>query len=197
METYEFFKPFVLSFIPLFIAMGAFDFLPVILAMTKDMDEAKRRKAMRDGSAAAGLILVTFLYIGKAVFLVLGVSDSDFMMAGGLLLLVISIKALLVDTDATGTSPAKEISIVPLATPLIAGPAAMATTVILLNTYGQLVTLVSILLNCLCTWLILDQAPRLGRLLGDRGTQGLSKLSYILLASIAVMMIRHGIQLLH
>lgn len=196
MGIYGFFKPFVLSFVPLFIAMGAYDFLPVILALTSGMEESKRRKTMRDGSAAAGLILVTFLYIGKAVFVMLGVSDSDFMMAGGLLLLVLSIKNLLVDPDVPAPGAAREISIVPLATPLIAGPAAMATTLILLNTYGHLLTLLSIVLNCLCTWLILDQAPRLGRLLGERGTQGLSKLSYILLAAIAVMLIRHGVMLL-
>jgi len=195
MEIYDFIRPFVLSFIPLFIAMGAFDFLPVVLALTRDFEEAKRRRAMRDGALAAGLILVTFLFVGKAVFLLLGVSDSDFLIAGGLLLLILSIKALLVDPD-NPPAALKEISIVPLATPLIAGPAAMATTVILLNSYGFLVTLVSILLNCLVTWLILHQAPRIGRLLGERGTQGLSKVSYILLASIAVMMIRHGVQML-
>lgn len=195
MDLTAFFKPFVLSFIPLFIAMGAFDFLPVVIAMTAGMDEPKRKKAMRDGTAAAGLILIVFLFVGKAVFWVLGVSDSDFLMAGGLLLLIFSIKALVVDSDKP-MAVMKEISIVPLATPLIAGPAAMATTVILLNSYGALVTLASIVANCLVTWLILDRAPWLGRLFGERGTQALSKISYILLASIAVMMIRHGIQLL-
>lgn len=194
MNLYEPFRPYILSFVPLFIAMGAFDFLPIILAMTRGMPESKRRGAMREGAAAAGLILVAFLFLGKGVFLLLGVSDSDFLIAGGLLLLILSIKALLIDTDTpTSNAKVKNWSIVPLATPLIAGPAAMATTVILLDTYGAVVTLVSILLNCICTWLILDQAPRLGRLLGDKGTQGLSKVSYILLASIAVMMIRHGL----
>jgi multiple antibiotic resistance protein len=190
------FKPLLLSFVPLFIAMGVFDFLPVVIALTEGMDEPKRRKAMRQGSAAAGLILTAFLFLGKGVFLLLGVSDSDFLMAGGLLLLVLSIKALLVDPDSPPAA-VKEISIVPLATPLIAGPAAMATTVILLNSYGYAVTLLSIVLNVLVTWLILDRAPLLGRLLGERGTQGLSKVAYILLASIAVMMIRHGVELLH
>lgn len=196
MTMYGILRPYILSFIPLFIAMGSFDFLPMVLAMTQGMDEAKRKKAMREGAAAAGLILVTFLFIGKAVFLVLGVTDSDFLVAGGLLLLVLSIKALLLDPDKPLPPAAREFGIVPLATPLLAGPAAMATTVILLSSYGLLVTLASILLNCLVSWMILDQSPRLGRFFGERGTQALSKLSYILLASIAVMMIRHGVQML-
>jgi len=196
MQIYGYLRPFILSFVPLFIAMGAFDFLPMVIAMTAGMDEAKRKKTMREGAAAAGLILVTFLFVGKAVLLLLGVTDSDFLVAGGLLLLMVSIKSLLLDPDRPLPAVPKEIGIVPLATPLIAGPAALATTVILLNTYGALVTLTSIVLNCLCTWLILDKAPLLGRLFGERGTQALSKVSYIVLAAIAVMMIRRGIQLL-
>jgi multiple antibiotic resistance protein len=196
MPVYQFLRPFFLSFIPLFIAMGAFDFLPMVLAMTQGMEEPKRKRAMREGAAAAGLILVTFLFIGKAVFLVLGVTDSDFLVAGGLLLLILSVKALLLDPDKPLPGPVREFGIVPLATPLLAGPAAMATTVVLLNSYGLMVSLTSILLNCLVSWLILDQSPRLGRFFGERGTQALSKLSYILLAAIAVMLIRHGVQLL-
>jgi multiple antibiotic resistance protein len=160
------------------------------------MPEARRKKTMRDGSLAAGLILVIFLFIGKGVFLLLGVTVADFMMAGGLLLLVLSIKSLLVDTDESDYSTLKEISIVPLATPLIAGPAALATTLILLDSYGVLLTLCSIVLNCLCAWLMLEHAPRLRQLLGERGLKGFAKVSYILLASIGVMMIRRGIFLL-
>jgi multiple antibiotic resistance protein len=196
MDLFDLLKPYLLSFIPLFIAMGALDFVPLVISLTDGMDEAQRRKTVREGSAAAGLILVTFLFVGKAVFLLLGVTVADFMVAGGLLLLILSIKSLLMDGDGPTVVRLREVSIVPLATPLIAGPAALATTLILLDTYGPLTTLVSILLNCLCTWAILDQAPRLRRLLGERGTQGFSKVSYILLASIAVMMIRRGIMLL-
>jgi multiple antibiotic resistance protein len=118
---------------------------------------------------------------------------ADFMVAGGLLLLLISIKALLVDSDDAKMPKNREMSIVPLATPLIAGPAAMTTTLISLDTYGAVVTLVSIALNGLAAWLMLDRAPWVSRILGERGTRALSKVSYILLASIAVMMMRRGI----
>lgn len=196
MDFYDFLKPYLLSFVPLFIAMGAFDFVPFVIALTEGMDDTRRKKVVREGTGAACIILVTFLLVGKAVFLLLGVTVADFMMAGGLLLLLISIKTLLVDSDDLPQMAKRDVSIVPLATPLIAGPAAMATTLILLDSYGPLTTLVSIVLNCLCAWLILEQAPRLRRILGERGTKGFSKVSYILLASIAVMMIRRGVLLL-
>jgi multiple antibiotic resistance protein len=193
MEIYDLIKPYVLSFIPLFIAMGAFDFVPFVISLTDGMEETQRRKMVREGTGAAGLILITFLFVGKAIFLILGVTVPDFMMAGGLLLLILSIRSLLGDNEDPSALKSREISIVPLATPLIAGPAAMATTLILLNTYGAAVALVSIVLNCLCAWYMLEQAPIIKRLLGERGTRGISKVSYILLASIAVMMIRHGV----
>jgi multiple antibiotic resistance protein len=192
-ELFAFLKPYVLSFIPLFIAIGAFDFIPFVMALTRGMPEKARRRTVREGVGAAVLILAAFLLVGKAVFLLLGVSVADFMVAGGLLLLLISIKALLVDSDDAKVLKSGEMSIVPLATPLIAGPAAMTTTLILLDTFGAQVALVSIVLNGLVAWLMLDQAPRVSRVLGERGTRALSKVSYILLASIAVMMMRRGI----
>jgi multiple antibiotic resistance protein len=192
-----FLRSILLSFVPLFIAMGALDFIPLVLSLTEGMDESNRRKTVLEGSVAAGLILVGFLFVGKGVLLLLGVTVPDFMVAGGLLLLVISIKALIAENTDKPVLRLKEVSIVPLATPLIAGPAALTTTLILLDAYGWEVTLVSILLNCACCWAILNQAPRLRRVLGERGTQGFSKVSYILLASIAVMMIRRGVLSFH
>jgi multiple antibiotic resistance protein len=197
MELADLFKPILLSFIPLFIAIGALDFIPFVLSLTEGMKEKDRRKTVRDGTVAAGFILVSFLFVGKGVLLLLGVTVADFMVAGGLLLLILAIKSLIVDADDKPVLRMKESSIVPLATPLIAGPAAMTTTLILLDTYGAVVTLLSILLNCAVAWLILNQASRLRRLLGERGTQGFAKVSYILLASIAVMMIRRGILQIH
>ena len=197
MDLSALFKPVLLSFIPLFIAIGALDFIPFVLSLTQGMKEKDRRKTVRDGTIAAGFILVGFLLVGKGVLVLLGVTVADFMVAGGILLLVLAIKSLVVDSDDKPVIRMKESSIVPLATPLIAGPAAMTTTLILLDTYGVAITLVSVLLNCLVAWLILNQASRLSRLLGERGTQGFAKVSYILLASIAVMMIRRGILLSH
>jgi multiple antibiotic resistance protein len=194
MSLYSAIEPFLLSFIPLFIAIGALDFLPIVLDLTAGQKEKDRRRLIRDSTLAAAIILVGFLFAGKGVLLLMGVTVADFMVAGGLLLLILSIKALLVETkpERKGAS-AKGDSIVPLATPLIAGPAAMTTTLILLDSYGMLVTLTSIVLNCAVVWLIFSQAGRLKAWMGERALQGVTKVSYILLASIAVMMVRRGI----
>lgn len=192
MSFYAAIEPFVLGFIPLFIAIGALDFLPIALDLTRSLKERQRQRLFRDSILAAGLILVAFLFAGKGVLLLMGVTVSNFMVAGGLLLLVLSLKSLLSD-DVGRKRAASGDSIVPLATPLIAGPAALTTTLILVDSYGVAVALVSILLNCLAAWAIFSQATKLRRWLGERALQGITKLSYILLASIAVMMIRRGI----
>jgi multiple antibiotic resistance protein len=181
------------AFLPLFFAIGAIDFVPLVIALTEPMDEAERARTLREAALAAALILAAFMLLGKAIFVILGVAVGDFMVAGGILLLVLSIQALLVEDAGPKLKPGTHVGIVPLATPLIAGPAALATTLILLDTYGAQVTLLSIALNCLVAWVILVSARKLSRLLGERVIQGIAKVSYILLASIAVMMVRRGI----
>lgn len=190
MPFYSALEPYLLAFIPLFIAIGALDFLPIVLDLSHGLKERERQRLVRDSTLAAGIILVAFLFAGKGVLLLMGVTVADFMVAGGLLLLVLSLKSLLSDERKRA---AKGDSIVPLATPLIAGPAALTTTLILVDSYGVTVTLVSILLNCLVTWALFSQATRIRQWLGERALQGVTKVSYILLASIAVMMIRRGI----
>jgi multiple antibiotic resistance protein len=195
MDPAAFLHSLLLSFLPLFFAVGAFDFVPIYIDQTDGMDAAERGLHLRDAIVAAGLILATFLFLGKGVLLVMGVTVGDFMVAGGLLLLVLSIRALTVEDGAAQPRSLRgPMGIVPLATPLIAGPAAMATTLILLDRYGSAVTLASIVLNVLAAWIILDRAVLLRRLLGDRLIQAIAKVSYILLASIAVMMVRRGMQ---
>lgn len=181
------------AFLPLFFAIGAIDFVPLVIALTEPMDEAERKRTMIEAAIAAALILAAFMLLGKAIFVILGVAVGDFMVAGGILLLVLSIQALLVEDAGPKLKPGMHVGIVPLATPLIAGPAALASTLILLDTYGARVTLLSIALNCFVAWAILASARRLSRFLGERVIQGIAKVSYILLASIAVMMIRRGI----
>jgi multiple antibiotic resistance protein len=186
-------KEFLSAFLPLFFAIGAIDFVPLVIGLTKGMEERERARVLREAALAAALILAVFMAVGRALFVLLGVAVGDFMVAGGILLLVFAVRALIVDDSGPDLKPGAHVGIVPLATPLIAGPAALASTLILLDTYGPRTTLLSIASNCFVAWLILAGAPTLRRILGERVIQGIAKVSYILLASIAVMMIRRGL----
>ena len=87
----------------------------------------------------------------------------------------------------------KDLGVFPLGTPLITGPAVLTTTLMMMNSFGVLPTLVSLVLNMLIVWLSLVKADVIMKAIGPSGTRAFSKIMYILLAAIAVMMVRHGI----
>ena len=87
-----------------------------------------------------------------------------------------------------------KMGVVPIGVPLIVGPAVLTTTLVLVDHYGIFPTIISLLLNLLIVWVSLSYAERLIKLIGKGGIMGLSKIMALLLASIAIMMIRLGIE---
>ena len=87
----------------------------------------------------------------------------------------------------------KDIGIFPLGTPLITGPAVLTTTLMMVDKYNIAVTLVSVVLNMIIVWFSLIKAESIMNVIGPSGTRAFSKIMYILLGAIGVMMIRHGV----
>lgn len=184
-------KKLVLSFIPIFIAMGPLGNITVFISLTHMLSKKERLRVIRDTVVTASLIVITFIYIGKAIFGLLGITIADFKVAGGILLLLIAIRILL--SSEKVKSELKKIGVVPLGTPLVAGPAVLTTVLILVDIYGIMFTIISLILNILCTGLIFWQAEYLSKKMGTGGTLAIAKITGLLLAAIAVMMIRKGI----
>ena len=111
------------------------------------------------------------------------------------LLFVISVRLLLPGAQKSVLTNCqdKDIGVFPLGTPLITGPAVLTTTLMMMNSYGTLVTLVAVVLNMFFVWITLLKADMIMQVIGHNGTRAFSKIMYILLAAIAVMMIRLGI----
>ncbi len=195
METSDFLKIFTLSFIPLFVAMEPIGILPVYLSMTRSMEPAERRTVLFYSIVTATAITLTFLVVGKAVFILLGITISDFQIAGGLILLSIAISDIV---QTARLAPERTISsgvgIVPIGTPLIAGPAAITTILILEDLYGFAATLASLFCNLLIAWFTLQWSETIIRYIGENGARGISKVISLLLTAIAVMMIRKGLE---
>ena len=184
--------PFLLSVIPILVAVDAPGALPLFIGMTEEMDDAERQKTVRQSILTAFLVTIGFVLLGQAVFAALGIRVADFMIAGGIVLLVIAIT----DTLAAGEkrlAPGPAFGVVPLGTPLIAGPATLTTTLALVGQHGYLPVIVSLVVNILLAWLIFAQAGRIIRLIGINGSRALAKVASLLLAAIAVKMIRSGI----
>jgi len=180
------------TFIPLFVSMNVFMLLPIFISMTKDMTRPKRQKVIIDSILTALIVSLSFIGLGEVIFRILGITTDDFKIAGGLLLLVIAILDLTQHIEER-MKPDVRMGVVPIGVPLIVGPAVLTNILLLVDHYGIIPTIISLMLNLLIVWISLANAERIIKVVGKGGIIGLSKVMALLLASIAVMMIRLGI----
>ncbi len=181
----------------LFLIVDPLGNAPIFHAVTYTMSDEKRRKIIVESVIAATIILVAFSLVGDAVLTYFGLRIADFRVAGGIVLLVYGVAGVMGFTEAGRLEAEGEeetIAIVPLATPLLAGPGAIATVLYIKTVYGLYYALASTLIVSALTLLILLAGGRLLRLLGKSGAVALARIIAFLLAAIAVAMIREGIE---
>ena len=183
---------FLLALIPVFVAMDAIAVLPIFLSMIEGMPPDDKKIIIKQSVITAFLISVCFLAVGKFIFSALGITVADFKIAGGIVLLVLAINDLLFP-EKTRRFQGSSIGVVPLGMPLIVGPGVLTTIIILVDTYGYLPALFSILINLFIVWFTFNKSDAIMKILGENGAKGFSKVMSIFLAAIAVMMIRRGI----
>jgi len=188
-------KPYILSFIPLFVAVDAIGNIPIYLSLVEHSSKDQRKKIVFDAVTTATAVAVIFMVVGKWIFSLLGITIPDFQIAGGVLLFVIAVRLLMpgVEKNTLTSSHNKDLGVFPLGTPLITGPAVLATTLMMMDSFGAAATLFALILNMSFVWLTLIKADMIIKFIGQSGIRAFSKIIYILLAAIAVMMIRHGI----
>ncbi|MFZ5875260.1 MAG: MarC family protein [Nitrospirota bacterium] len=188
------FDRFVLVFLPIFVAIDVIGVLPTYYALTQPLPATDKPRIARQSVVTAFSVTVIFILLGKATFSVLGVRVEDFMIAGGVLLLVFAIWDLLRDgTRAASPKSQQTLGVVPLGTPIIAGPATLTTSLMLMGTFGIGLVVVSLALNLLLAWVVVRNADRVIGVLGVNGATAIAKVFYLLLAAIAVSMIRRGV----
>lgn len=188
-------EPYILTFIPIFVAVDAIGNIPLFISLVEGASKKQRQKIVVDSVTTATALAIIFMLAGKWVLTVLGITISDFQIAGGTLLFVIAVRLLLPGTQKYFLSDGhdKEVGVFPMGTPLITGPAVLTTTLIMLDSFGILATFVSLSLNMFIVWFTLVKADSIIKVIGISGTRAFSKIMYILLAAIAVMMVRRGI----
>lgn len=189
----DFIEKFLVAFIPLFVAIDPIGLVAVFIGSAP---HATREHRQRQGLLAIGTglgVAVGFIFLGKAIFSALGISVADFQVAGGLVLLALAVRDLLGLSQEPRTG-AEDFGVVPLGMPLIAGPALLTALLILVDTVGIPFTMLSLLINLLLVEIGFRNARRIEGLLGKQGLGGVSKLIALLLAAIAVSLIRRGWQ---
>ncbi|HXY53485.1 MAG TPA: MarC family protein [Nitrospirota bacterium] len=188
----ELLKQFLLSFIPIMVALDAPGTLPLYVGMTEGMEKEERTRIVRQSIITAFLVAVGFILVGRAVFHALGILVEDFMIAGGVVLLIIAITDV-VRAGERQLERGPEFGVVPLGTPLIAGPGTLTTALVLVGTNGYLPVILSLVVNLFIAWVIFAQADRIIRFMGLSGSRAFAKVASLILAAFAVKMIRSGI----
>lgn len=184
---------FWMCFVPLFVAVDAIGVLPIFHSLTRGLDPVHHRRILVQSVATAFAVGLIFLLIGPIALKIVGVEVYDFMVAGGILLLILSLSDLLTGEKRQRMVDPMTIGAVPIGVPLITGPAVLTTSVLLSNEYGMAPAAAALLVNILIAGAAFSLAKTLSRLLGDAGSNTLSKVASLFLASIAVMLIRKGL----
>lgn len=188
----EILNSFLATLIPIMVAINAPGVLPIYISMTEEMQQSERKKIARQSVITALAITVIFVFVGRAILTSISITVEDFMIAGGILLLVISISDIL-KMGESKASDTTTVGVVPLGTPLLAGPATLTTSLILVGSYGYITVILSLALNLFGAWLILYKADSIIKLMGLNGTRAFAKVSSLLLAAIAIKLIRTGL----
>jgi len=193
----EILKPYLLTFIPIFVAVDSIGNIPLFVSLVEGTTKKQKNRIIQDTIVTATLMALLFMFVGKWVFRLLGITIPDFQIAGGALLFIIAVKLLLPGggghSKSLSDGAGKDIGVFPLGTPLITGPAVLTTTLIMLDSYGIGPTFVSLVLNMFIMWWVLVKADWIMKIFGAAGTRAFSKIMFILLAAISIMMIRRGI----
>jgi multiple antibiotic resistance protein len=188
-------KAFWLSFVPLFVAVDAIGVLPMFMSLSQGIDPARVRRVVFQSVITALAVALLFMAIGTALLHLLGITLSDFMIAGGILLFVISMSDLLSHEKSQRRVDPDSLGAVPLGVPLLAGPALLTTSVLLTKVHGFPVTVIAVAINILLAGVLFRFAGSVQRILGKTGEKIVSKIASLLLAAYAVMMVRKGIEL--
>jgi multiple antibiotic resistance protein len=186
-------KEFWLCFVPLFVAVDAVGVLPMFMTLTKDIEDKNIPRVIYQSIITAVIVAFLFLIAGRALLNLLGITVADFMVAGGILLFVLSISDILTTDKTVGKIDPESLGAVPIGVPLITGPAVLTTSIILLDGHGFILTSAAIFINVIIAGIVFFFSKIIHGLLGKAGAKTFSKIASLLLASIAVMIVRKGI----
>lgn len=184
------------AFVAVFVLADALGNAPIFLVLTKGMEVEQRNNVVNRASIVATLVLLAFGFAGQTVLDYLHISMASLRVAGGLLLLQISLRMLSGEMDTPIVDEGRDVAITPLALPLLAGPGTLTTVMLLMSESAdaQLSVVVGIVAAMLVTWFIVRLSARIDRWIGAEGAIIVTQLLGFLLAALAVEIGSEGIR---
>ena len=180
------------AFFGIFVVMDTLGNLPVFFSFMKTIPASKKAVVARETILLAGIVLLLFLFFGYHILTFFNIDFNSFKIAGGIVVLIFGLKLVLGFKVLEERFKTYRAAMVPLATPLITGPATITTIMIFSFQYGLLLTLAASLLNLYVAFLFLSRADYLHKILGHQGSDALSKIMGLILTAIAVGFIKQG-----
>jgi multiple antibiotic resistance protein len=186
-------------FVTLFVIMDPPGTVPIFLALTSSMTAKQRVRAARQAVVVAFGVIVAFAVFGRALLDYLHISLPALQAAGGLLLLLVALELLTGKTEEPTSAGGVNVALVPLGTPLLAGPGAIVATMVFVQQAQDQPTkypaiALGVVLVHLCLWLAMRFAGRIRRVLGEGGTTLITRISGLLLSAIAVQLVADAVR---
>lgn len=182
------------SIIALFVVINPIGTIPLFISITNKKTKAERNQISKTAVITAGGLLIIFAVLGTQILSLFGITISSFMIAGGILLLIVSLELITRGMWRFGGNETDDSGVVPLAFPLLAGPGAITSVLLSFQTSGLLVTMISIVTVIGLTYVIYYFTDPIHKILGRRGALITTRVFAILLAAIAVQYIVNGIK---
>jgi len=180
--------------ISLFIIVDPLGNIPIFISLTENMDNEERRKTFQTATMTGVILLLSFALVGQQIFILFGISMQSFLIAGGILLLLISMKILITGSWEGDKISPESVGTVPIAIPLLVGPGAITTTILNIRMFNVTITVISVLIVFLIVWIILRFIDPIYRILGKSGSLIIARVMALLIAAIAVEYILEGIR---
>jgi multiple antibiotic resistance protein len=194
MDPVDFALNLAKAVIVLFIIVDPFGNIPIFIGLTQEMTKTQKRKVFNTACLVGFILLLVFAFTGQEIFNLFGISIFAFEIAGGILLLIVSIRILASNSNQHEKVESPEsIGAVPIAIPLLVGPGAITTAIFSLQTYDIYITALSVLVVMAITWVILRLMGGIYRFLGKTGALVIARVMALLIAAIAVQYILIGV----
>lgn len=187
-------QDFLIVAISMFAIVDPLASLPAFISFFGRSDAKKRRRAALDTIIAAFLILFAFSLFGISLLMYLNISISAFMIAGGLLLLLLAFDFLRGEPPRSRSAEMDPSdAVVPIGTPLLAGPGAITSGIYFTHIYGFAITISAIIIVMLISFLCLAASTRISRILGKNGLKILNRIMGLITAAIAISLIEKAL----
>lgn len=197
---------YVKIFVGLLAIIEPFGIIPIFISMTADQTDAQRKKTVNMMSIAVLIILWVSLFVGEPLLQAFGISIDSFRVGGGILILLMAISMLNAKTspvrqtlaEASETHHKESVAIVPLAMPLLAGPGAISSMILVTHKSSDVmhyvVLAIGILVMTLLIWALFRLSPIISGYLSQTSLNVVNRIMGLILAAIAVEFITNGMK---